>query len=173
MGKHKKHFKAVSAGAVNPFLEGDITSDKGDITQEAPVVKEDGEPIAIAFTDWSVCKMLGWKRRALVQLRKTLRRGPDWTVVNGEVAMTAGWCWERKLPFDTLTPAGLLGLTSMEVEGFVINPQLILAKRIEDGVTFPVRVKDSAAFKRGMVFEARGGFSDIMEIAYAWPRRDY
>lgn len=167
MGKKQRRFKQVSTGTFNPY-EGETMDE-----QEAEKSWSEGEPLATAYTDWSVCKALGWKRRTLVQERKGLRRGPDWTVVNGEVAMTAGWCWEHGLDLKQLIPAGQINLISMEVEGYVLNPQLILAKRIEDGVTFPVRVKDSAAFKRGMVFEARMGYNNVMEIATAWPRRDY
>lgn len=163
----KRRYKKVSTGTFNPF------EDETMMTETTPPAEMPEPTPAKAYTDWSVCKALGWKRRRLVQERKGLRRGPDWTVVNGEVAMTSGWCWNNGLDERELTPAGQIGLISMEVEGYVLNPQLILAKRIEDGVTFPVRVKDSAAFKRGMVFEARNGFGDVMEIASAWPRRDY
>lgn len=125
-----------------------------------------GEALPEVFGDWGVCRALGWRRRKLVALRKTLRRGVDWDVRGGEVGMTGAWCRGRGLDVGKLAPAG--GAVSVEVVGFVANRGLVLGRGVGDGVVCPVRVRDAGAFRRGDVFEVRGG-----AIVGPWPRGDW
>lgn len=131
---------------------------------EGRVVLDD--PLPEVYGDWGVCRALGWRRRKLVAFRKTLRRGVDWDVREGEVGMTGAWCRARGLDVKSLAPAG--GVVSMEVVGFVANRQLVLGRAIGAGVVGPVRVRDAGDFRRGDVFEVSGG-----RIVGPWPRRDW
>ena len=127
-----------------------------------------GEAAKVVYRDWGVCGALGWRRRKLVGVRRGLARGVDWDVCEGEVGMLGAWCARQGLDVSKLARAGDSGLVSVEVVGFVQNRQLVLARRFSDGVVAPVRVRDAGAFRRGDVFECRGG-----ALAGAWPRRDW
>ena len=158
MSERKRKWESVSEGRVR--LED----------APLPVVSsrscEVGEALPEVYGDWGVCRALGWRRRRLVALRKTLRRGVDWDVVDGEVGMTGDWCRARGLATEKLGRAG--GCVSVEVVGFVANRQLVLGRAVGTGVTGPVRVRDAGAFRRGDVFEVRGG-----AIVGPWPRGDW
>lgn len=135
----KRKFEAVSRGAVELDLMAEWRG---------------------VYTDLSVCRALGVRRRKLVEERKLAGcvRGVDWDIANGEVGMMGAWCERNGLELEDLEAAGVSGRVTFEVCARVSNLSVVLAKRLDTGVIEPVRVGDARAWRLGMVFEAKRGY---------------
>lgn len=103
------------------------------------------------YTDGSVCRSMGVRRRVLDRLRGEGAAGEDWGFVNGEIGMSAAWCARRGL--SALEPCGGGGMTFRSVRP-TRNPSVVMAVRLLDEVLFPVHVGDASRFRAGMLFEA-------------------
>ena len=73
-----------------------IASDPGDRGKSCAGVGQSAstsehEPIPCIYTDLSVCRALGIKRRVLAEARTAATRGADWDAVGDEVGMTHRW----------------------------------------------------------------------------------
>lgn len=136
----KRKFEAVSRGAVELDLMAEWRG---------------------VYTDWSVCRALGVRRRVLVGERAKAGcvRGVDWEIVNGEVGMMGAWCERQGLELGRLEEAGRGGRVSFEVSARVGNVSLVIGKRLLDGALVPVRIGDARVWHLGMVFEAVRGFN--------------
>lgn len=75
---------------------GPVASDPGDSGESCVGVGQSAstsehEPIPCIYTDLSVCRALGIKRRVLAEARTAATRGQDWDAVGDEVGMTPRW----------------------------------------------------------------------------------
>ncbi|MBQ3290151.1 MAG: hypothetical protein IJH50_12120, partial [Kiritimatiellae bacterium] len=75
---------------------GPVASDPGDRGESCAGVGQSAstsehEPIPCIYTDLSVCRALGIKRRVLAEARTAATRGQDWDAVGDEVGMTHQW----------------------------------------------------------------------------------
>ena len=75
---------------------GPVASDPGDRGESCAGVGQSAstsehEPIPCIYTDLSVCRALGIKRRVLAEARTAATRGQDWDAVGDEVGMTPRW----------------------------------------------------------------------------------
>ena len=75
---------------------GPVSSDPGDSGESCVGVGQSAstsehEPIPCIYTDLSVCRALGIKRRVLAEARTAATRGADWDAVGDEVGMTHQW----------------------------------------------------------------------------------
>ena len=75
---------------------GPVASDPGDSGESCVGVGQSAstsehEPIPCIYTDLSVCRALGKKRRVLAEARTAATRGQDWDAVGDEVGMTHQW----------------------------------------------------------------------------------
>lgn len=177
MKKERKRWIAESVGAVDLYAEAvNGAMDEGETTEApkeekaapAPIPKDSTPPNL--YEDWSVCAALGLRRRQLIRLRRGLERGVDWSTANGEIGMSEAWCVAHGLSPSRLRKAGAEGLVSCIVSGFVPNPQIVLGKSIESGVVIPIHVRAASDFRKGMLLEAKRGFTG-WSIAHGWPRR--
>ncbi len=195
MSKSRKKYEAVSSGSVNLFEEvvlqdeapmtdeapvTDVQQDEAPVTDEAPmtdVQQDDEEKPTLGYTDWSVAKALGVKRRRLVRLRQTGKamRDIDWTCINGEVCMTHQWCSlhvpQNKL--SLLSLAGVDGLVTFEVHDFVQNPHMVIGRRLDNNTLEIIHIANHRDYHKGMQFEARRRTGGGYTVAYRIPRSDY
>lgn len=150
------------------------------MTDEAPVTdvqQDEEEKPTLGYTDWSVAKALGVKRRRLVRLRQTGKamRDIDWTCINGEVCMTHQWCSlhvpENKL--SLLSLAGVDGLVTFEVKDFVQNPHMVIGRRLDNNTLEIIHIANHRDYHKGMQFEARRRTGGGYTVAYRIPRSDY
>ena len=75
---------------------GPVASDPGDSGESCVGVGQSAstsehEPIPCIYTDLSVCRALGIRRRVLAEARTAATRGADWNAVGEEVGMTGRW----------------------------------------------------------------------------------
>ena len=68
---------------------GDRGESCADVGQSASTSEH--EPKPCIYTDLSVCRALGIKRRVLAEARTAATRGQDWDAVGDEVGMTPRW----------------------------------------------------------------------------------
>lgn len=190
MSKERRKLEAVSKGAINLLEEAELevseAAAKEVVQPEAELevseaaaketvnLLEDGTTVDI-FTDWSVAKALGVKRRWLVRHRLTATRDRDWAVVNGEVGMTKAWCVKHlgESAVQSLEAAGQKELVSFVVNSYVPNPQMVIGRRIDNGALEVVHVANARDYHKGMVFEARKRTGGGYVVAYRIPRSDY
>ena len=197
MSKERRKLEAVSKGAINLLEEAELEVSEAaaeEVVQpeaelevseavqpevelevsEAVNLLEDDTTVEV-FTDWSVAKALGVKRRWLVRHRLTATRDRDWAVVKGEVGMTKAWCVKHlgEAAVQSLEAAGQKELVSFVVNSYVPNPQMVIGRRIDNGALEVVHVANARDYHKGMVFEARKRTGGGYVVAYRIPRSDY
>ena len=194
MSKERRKLEAVSKGAIN-LLEAaaeEVVQPEAELEVSEAAAKEaelevseaaaegavnllEDDSTVDVFTDWSVAKALGVKRRWLVRHRLTAARGRDWAVVNGEVGMTKAWCVKHlgEAAVQSLEAAGQRELVSFVVNSYVPNPQMVIGRRIDNGALEVVHVANARDYHKGMVFEARKRTGGGYVVAYRIPRSDY
>ena len=68
---------------------GPVASDPGDRSESCADVGQSA--MMCIYTDLSVCRVLGIRRRVLAEARTAATRGADWNAVGEEVGMTGRW----------------------------------------------------------------------------------
>ena len=146
---------AVPEGAAS---EGEGATE-ADAVPEGAASEGEGAPEADAvperlrvYTDASICRALGVRRRVLDRLRGEGVCGLDWGFSDGgEIGMSEAWCVRNGLKSIELAGGG--GMTFRSVRP-APNPSVVMALRLLDEVLFPVHVGDASRFRAGMLFEA-------------------
>ena len=110
------------------------------------------------YTDLSVCKVLGIRRRVLADARTAATRGRDWDAIGEEVGMTRAWIEDLALEFG-LVPDFLDELervsgrfTSVRLIGTTPNLTLVQVEleankkrefaRTRNIITYPIHYKE-------------------------------
>ena len=110
------------------------------------------------YDDTDVCRILGLRKRILVQARKASRRGVDWDVAGMHAGMTHRWIkgWNAKADIESLTPIKTGdGIVTVKVVGHVTNAGVIIAERVADGTRVMVRVHDARYLHRNDEMDCR------------------
>ena len=125
---------------------------------------EDGEEEKVrlmedaVYDDTDVCRVLGIRRRILVQHRTAASRGKDWECAGEHAGMKEGWIrrWNAKADIESMKPIEEGdGITTVKVAGHVPNRETVLAVKVSDGARVIARVPDAQLLHRGDEMDCR------------------